>query len=221
LELIKLVSLLKALHKDFTIKISIHEIDKSINNTIGVKQGDILGPMLFFFFICAVMITWRSKYQGEPCIFHSKRDMQMTGRSHTARGESFPLLDSEYADETGVLFNSRNNVTEGIISMIIEHFARFGTEIHTGALEPRENSKTEVLFCSKPFTLYNSPDTYDNDDLSDIVMNDRYIPIVQEFFYLGSIVSSDCSDDNDVEMRIRKSSNAFGALSLWVQFQQS
>ena len=136
------------------------------------------------------MITWRSKFEGELCIFRSKSDMKMTGRSYTARGESFPLLDSEYADDTAVVFNSRNDVVEGIVSMI-EHFARFGTEIHTGAVEPRENSKTEVLFCSKPLSLYNSPDTYDNADLTDIIINDRFIPIVQEFCYLGSIVSSD------------------------------
>ena len=40
-------------------------------------------------------------------------------------------------------------------------------------------------------------------------MNDRYIPIVQQFCYLGSIISSDCSD---VEARTRKASNVFGAL---------
>ena len=207
----KLISLLKALHRDFTVKFSIDAIDKTIKNSIGVKQGDILGPILFLFFICAVMTTWRLKFKGELCIFYSKDDIQMTGRRHTARGESFPLLDSEYADDTAVIFNSRKDTFEGTVGMI-EHFNRFGTEIHTGALEPRETSKTEILFCSKPYTMYHSPDCYDNTDLSDIIVNDRYIPIVQEFNYLGSIVSSDCTDDKDVVARIRKSSNAFGAL---------
>ena len=48
--------------------------------------------------------------------------------------------------------------------------------------------------------------------LSDIILNDRYIPIVQQFCYLGSIISSDCSDKKDVEARIRKFSNVFGTL---------
>ena len=63
---------------------------------------------------------------------------------------------------------------------------------------------------NRPF--YNIPDTFDNANLSDIILNDRYIPIVQKFCYLGSIISSDCSNINDVEARIRKSSNAFGTL---------
>ena len=208
---VKLVSLLKALHNDFTVKFSIDDIDKSIKNNIGVKQGDILGPILFLFFICAVMMTWRSKFHIDPCIFRSKNDYKMTGRPFTARGEEFPLLDSEYADDTAVLFDSRDNLIEGIRS-IIEHFARFGTAIHTGSLDPRENSKTEVLFCSKPSSLYNTPESFDNTDVSDIILGDKYIPIVHHFCYLGSIVSGDCSDDRDVEARIRKSSNAFGAL---------
>lgn len=208
----KLVNLLKALHSDFRVKFTIDEVVNTIRNTIGVKQGDILGPILFTFFICAVMCTWRIKFQVGPCIFYSKEDTRMTGRSYRARGESFPLLDSEYADDTAVLFSSRNDLIQGITS-IIEHFSRFGTEIHTGILEPRENSKTEVLFCSKPPTMYASRETFDDADLSDIVINgNRYVPVVQQFTYLGSIVSSDGSDEKDIEVRIRKASNAFGAL---------
>ena len=194
------------------MKFTIDEITSIIRNTIGVKQGDILGPILFTFFICAIMYTWRAKFHINPCIFFSKEDACMTGRKYNARGDSFPLLDSEYADDTAVLFANRHDLVEGIVS-IIEHFSRFGTEIHTGILEPRESSKTEVLFCGKPPTMYASPETYDNADLSDIIISDnRYVPVVQQFTYLGSIVSADGSDERDVEVRIRKASNAFGAL---------
>ena len=55
----------------------------------------------------------------------------MTGRRYTARGEEF---------DTAVLFGNRNHLVVGIVS-IVEHFHNFGTEIHTGVLEPRENSK--------------------------------------------------------------------------------
>ena len=173
---IKLVSLLKALHKD-NVNFSIDDIGKSMKNTIGVKQGDILGPILFLFSICAIMITWRAKLNINPCIFRSKNDNKMIGRRYTARRKELFLLDLEYADDTAVLFDNRNHLVVGIVS-ILEHFDRFGTEIHTGVLEPGENSKTEVLFCSKPSSFYNTPYTFDDADLSDIILDDRYIPIV-------------------------------------------
>ena len=45
------------------------------------------------------------------------------------------------ADDTdAVLFDDRNHLVVGLVS-IVEHFDRFRTKIHTGVLEPRENSK--------------------------------------------------------------------------------
>ena len=62
--------------------------------------------------------------------------------------------------------------------------------------------------------MYNHPDSYDNADMSDIIVrHDRYIPIVDHFSYLSSIISTNCADKNDVEARIRKAGGAFGALS--------
>jgi len=46
--------------------------------------------------------------------------------------------------------------------------------------------------------------TFDNADLSNIVFGDRYIPIVEEFTYLGGVISRDSSDDLDVDCRIQK-----------------
>ena len=75
------------------------------------------------------MITWKPSCNIQVCIFRSKMDAKFTGRSYRTVGESFPLLDSEYADDTAVMFDTRNNLFDGIIS-IISHFARFGNEVH-------------------------------------------------------------------------------------------
>ena len=55
----KLVSLLESLHKHVYVKFNVDGVEHVITCIIGVKQGDILGPILFTFFIAAVMITWR------------------------------------------------------------------------------------------------------------------------------------------------------------------
>ena len=50
-------------------------------------------------------------------------------------------------------------------------------------------------------------------DLSDIELgNNRYIPIVDEFCYLGSMVERECTDEADVDAHIEKAGNAFGSL---------
>ena len=61
--------------------------------------------------------------------------------------------------------------------------------------------------------MYQNPETYDEADLSDILIDaDRYIPVVNHFPYLGSFISSDITDEKDVTTRITKASNLFGAL---------
>ena len=47
---------------------------------IGVKQGDLLGPVLFNYHMAAVMIAWRGRFKGDHPRFHTAYDGQLTGR---------------------------------------------------------------------------------------------------------------------------------------------
>ena len=72
-------------------------------------------------------------------------------------------------------------------------------EVHTGNREPRTESETEILFCLKLLSMYQNPETYDEADLSDILIDDdRYIPVVNHFPYFGSFISSDTTDEKDI-----------------------
>ena len=53
---------------------------RTLESIIGVKQGDLLGPKLFTFYIAAIVETWRSSSSYELCTFRSKPDYIMTGR---------------------------------------------------------------------------------------------------------------------------------------------
>ena len=77
---------------------------------------------------------------------------------------------------------------------------------------PEKKSKT-VLFVVAPPSTYIDPSTFDNTDLSNINLGGgRFFPIVAHFCYLGSILTRDCKDDEDVKARIDAASGAFGAL---------
>ena len=150
----------------------------------------------------------------------------MTGRRTNAKGDEFTLGDSEYADDTGLLFCSRHDVTHRT-PLIMAHFSRWGMEIHSGICDPLihsgfldhtalptvKGSKSEVLFCAKPAHMYSDPSTYDGADLSPILLpNNGYMEVVSTFPYLGDIVDRDCGDAAAVDARIESGSRAFGAL---------
>ena len=209
----KLVRLLKALHKDVLVKFEVEGLEHEVNCTIGVKQGDILGPVLFIIYMAGVMSDWRNITDCPAIIFLSKPDNVITGRRPTAKGTPFELNDSEYADDTAVLFDSRQSAVE-YCPLLVNHFRQYGMEIHTGDVrDPEKKSKTEILFVAAPPSTYKDPTTFDNVDLGVIPLGGgRFFPIVAQFCYLGCLLTRDCSDDADVQSRIDKAAGAFGSV---------
>ena len=158
-----------------------------------------------------VMLAWHMTDNRELCVFFTKPDFILTGRSYRARGgQEFDFPDSQNADDTGVLYTSRTSLEDND-HLLIAHFNRFGLDIHVG--KPKKDSKTEVLFVPAPANTYTDPETFDNVDLSNVQLgNNTFFPIVKTFCYLGSILTYDCSDTEDVTRRIAKASGAFGAV---------
>ena len=132
----KLVRLLISLHCNFNVQFSVDGVIQKLQCSVGVKQRDVLGPILFNFYIAVIMSFWRKLYGSELCLFRSKEDFFMTSRKPTTADEEFPLLDSEYADGTGVLFPTRHSLATETPKLNY-HFERFGMEIHLG------NSRTK------------------------------------------------------------------------------
>ena len=76
------------------------------------------------------MITWRTDHPREICIFHTKLDDILTGRRpSTKKGEQFSLLVSQYADDTRVLFISKESVET---NLPIRHFSKFALQVNDG-----------------------------------------------------------------------------------------
>ena len=156
------------------------------SSTIGVKQGDLLGPELFTFFMAGVMETWRAShdYMNFVSWEHGRTShFILTGRNPNTGGKNvfgkqyteFAVTDSEYADDTAIPFCNRADA-EKYTPLLIEHFRRWGLEVHAGSYHPFKGSKTELLFCSCPLSTYQDPSTCDNTDMTDLILpNGRFV----------------------------------------------
>ena len=198
----KLLNLIVALHTDIQVDFEFQGIKKSFLSQIGVKQGDVLGPILFNFYIAAIMISWRNSTTINACIFKSSNDFKTTGRNHNNMGTLFSFRDSAYADDTAVTFTSREDLQNGTQEICL-HFDKWGMSIHTG--NQSKISKSEIVKFSQTPQECNFPDII-------LCPNNSFIPLVSKFCYLGSIIDQSLSDRNDVINRIVKAGKAFGAL---------
>ena len=207
----KLVSLLKALHTTVKVKFDVDGATSIMDSIIGVKQGDLLGPDLFIFFMAAVMKTWRSTHDYDLCTVRCNADFQLTGRRPTMKGDlDFGVGDSEYADDTAFAFTSREDCAR-MTPAVVKHFARWGMEVHVGT--DTKGSKSEVLFCAADPRCY-KPGGLPPPDLSPIKWDGGfYMPVVDKFKYLGSYLARNCLRDTcDIDSRIQAAGKAFGAL---------
>ena len=168
----KFIRLIIALHR-IIVQLSIDGSEAEIESIIGVKQDDVLGPILFIVYMVALTNTWKQKEDTSPCLSRSKQDSIITGRRHNIihAVEEFAMTESAYADDAAFLFQSIEN-DERETPRIMKHFNEWGMEIHSGIAETPDTkgkaSKTELLFVAKP--SYNEPSTLNDTSIPPIIL---------------------------------------------------
>ena len=116
------MSLLKALRKSVKGKCIVDGVEKVIDLIIGVKQGDVLGPELFIFFMATVMATRYSSHSYILCVVRCKSsNFQLTGRRPTTKGDlEIEVSDIDYANDKAFTFETREDC-ERIAPLIVRH----------------------------------------------------------------------------------------------------
>ena len=144
-------------------------------------------------------------YDRPLCICRTKKYFILTGRRSLTKGTDFSLSDSEYADDTTVLFDSRETL-ETFSPVLFNCFEKFGMEVHVDhSDQPNKPTKTEVLFGSTPPSSYAESTTFDDRNLQLINLgNNRFQPVVRKFSYLGTTLNIDCRDNEDFVLEIKK-----------------
>ena len=119
--------------------------------------------------------------------------------------EEFAITESAYADDAAFLFPSRE-ISERDTPRIMKNYAEWGMEVHSGITENPDTkgktSKTELLFVAKP--SYTEPSTREDTNLSPIILEEgRFIPVINKFCYLVSIINHDLRESEDVDNRTK------------------
>ena len=249
----KLIKVIRRLYTGLKVKIKTGDSEAEVDSTQGVKQGDNLAPCLFLFMMQAVTSTIKEEWESAGlCVKTVSKDDGMVSGSRK-KGDCDRLYKHPrpqdnagtimrrimgflYADDTGLLFESRDKLRQGA-SIIAAHFKKFGMKMHVGTrVDDQSISKSKsvaVFFPGNKLGALRADGKFDSIDAStlrslahatfdaEIVVNGKhicldndqgYVEIVKEFVYLGSELNLSLHDVSDMRRRIKKASCAFAVL---------
>ena len=169
----------------------------------GTKQGCVLAPTLFsIFFSLMLHVAFKDATDGVG--IQSRFDRSLCGlkSSHfkaPTKVKLFTIRDLLFADDCALAALSQEAL-QRLCNCFATAARRFGLTISI--------KKTEALYQPAPGNMYEPPT---------ITIEGKLLNSVDNFKYLGSIVSNDASMDAEITARIAKATAAFGRLSkrLW------
>ena len=187
----KFVNLIRQFHDMTGQVLSDGEASEPFSISNGVKQGCVLAPPVLFnlFFTCVLNHAIRDLEQGvyqrcrlDGCLFDLRRP---TVKSKTVKNT---VLEALFADDC-VLMAHREYDLPIIVNKFAEASRLLGLTISL--------SKTEVLFQPAPAAVAHPPT---------ISIDGTQLKMIDDFKYLGSVISCDGSFDKEISARICKAS---------------
>jgi hypothetical protein len=212
-----LVDKVRMLHTNVSATFTIEDVERIVKSAVGVKQGDTLAPILFLFVMQAAFESLLPKFEAQGIRmpeFLTKMDDITHGRRAGSTESGilrFVLPWLLYADDSGLPFTSRTDLVRGA-RLLNEHLSRFGLVMHRGRLANdgslQAESKTLAMLVPArghaPSEDETSPFTVDDEGGA--------VTFTDTFRYLGSVLSSDLTDDSDVRQRLRSAAATMGQL---------
>jgi hypothetical protein len=150
---------IETIYRNNTCVLKIENEFTEIPQTVGVRQGDNMAPVLFLFLVTAFAetlgIVWKD--QGIPIL-----SVMTAADEHLAEGKicshtpamfrskklaRYEILQCLYVDDGAFPFGTREDLQRGM-ELVYRHFARFGMEMHIG--RGSSESKTEYVFFPPP-----------------------------------------------------------------------
>lgn len=161
----------------------------------GTGQGDIQGPPIF-----NVCLNWVMELVE---LYKTSSYGMLLEKAITPDTRDITVVDLDYADDMATLDNTKEGLQE-TTDLIVKFSAYSGLKINT--------KKTESMTISKQA----SQRPYTEKDLLEIKIGESSVEQCSEFKYLGAVISSDNTLDNELTARIGKAYGAFNRLNnIW------
>ena len=172
----KICSAIRRLYTDLHVTLKIGKESTDIDQTVGVRQGDNLSPVVFLFVMTAFSEILDKKWQAAGLsrveARHTELDQLATGQltGHKAptkkKGSTTHITQTLFLDDSGFPFNSREDAITGT-KIIRSTFASLGLEMHCGN-EENKKSKTEILWVPPPSFYANKTNSLPSAKQADI-----------------------------------------------------
>jgi hypothetical protein len=157
----RFVAAIERIYQDLIVVLKIEKEVVEIPQTVGVRQGDNMAPVLFLFLMSAFAETLKAAWREvgiEVCTVHSVIGTKLAAGEGRVRGHPpkkylsrhltvIEISQCLYVDNRAFIFLSRENMTQEL-ALVYGHFARFGLEMHIG--RAGNPSKTKCVFFLPP-----------------------------------------------------------------------
>ena len=190
----KIVEIIRQFHEGMSAQIA--GSDHSFPVTNGVKQGCVLAPTLFSI-LFSLMLTsaFKGSSAGIKLRYRTDRGAyDIRGLKARTKTTETLIRDLLYADDCAIVTHTEADLQD-LTNRISAAAKKFGLTISI--------KKTEVMF--QPSQMVPTPDPC-------ILIDGQRLKNVEDFTYLGSCVTANCSLDKEITTRIAKASSSFGRL---------
>jgi len=190
----KIVKLIAEFHTSNKVQvIAGKSVTDKFETANGVRQGCVMAPLLFNAFMTAFLISVDSKLQDRGIHIKYRTDGGLHNlarlRSQNKVRNRF-ISELQYADDVAILGHSEEE-TQRMVDIFVETYQGLGMEVN--------HEKTKLLV-----TKYDAPLT----STPIINVNGNPIQTVEQFNYLGSLVTNNCNLDSEINQRIRNAGRA-------------
>ena len=197
----KIISILQALHHNTTGIVRAEEqTSEKFPINVGVKQEDVLSPVLFNLFLDAVTRVAMNKHPDKGVSLEYCDDAPILFNYRHKLNQKLMIQSLAYADDI-VLVSSNLDDLNCLVQSVNQTFNNFGIQLNLA-----KNKYMHMTPESTQSMTHQTP------------MN---IEIVNSFKYLGSMLSNNSLIEEDINNRLSKASKVFRGLNRLIWYKTS